>query len=285
MIFISSSCFKDKTINEVISHCIKIKHYNLEISGGLEFDKKFLEILSKAKINYPFKFIFHNHSPPPKNNFIINLASLDDSVYNQSLNHCIETIKISKYLKTKKFAVHSGFLIDPNLNEIGSQIKIKNISNKNDALMRFVKAINILKEEASGELDLYIENNVLSDINMKNFQGKNPFLFTDLSGFKEIINLIQIKPLVDIAHLKVSTRTLNKEFRYELSNLINYTDYLHISDNNGLEDQNKGLESSSNILSILKNFNLLKKTITLEIKESDEGILRNIKIINDLMNS
>jgi endonuclease IV len=285
MIFLSSSCFNDKTINEIISHCVHIKYYNLEISGGLQFDDNFIEILSEAKKQHPFKFMFHNYSPPPKNDFIINLASLDDDVYNRSLQHCMETIKISKLLQIKKFAFHAGFLIDPNLNEIGFQIKKKIIYNKNKSLIRFIEAINMLKHQASKDLDLYIENNVLSDKNMKNFNGKNPFLFTDFAGYKEINDSVQIKPLIDIGHLKVSAKTLDKEFVTELSKLINLTDYIHISDNNSFEDQNRGLDEGSNILKIIKKFDLSKKIITLEIKDSDEAILRNIDLIKDMINS
>ena len=47
--------------------------------------------------------------------------------------------------------------------------------------------------------------------------------------------------MLDIAHLKVSCNTLKKDFKKESDYLLDQTDYIHLSGNDGMEDSNKSL--------------------------------------------
>ena len=70
----------------------------------------------------------------------------------------------------------------------------------------------------------------------------------------------------DVAHLKVSANSLNKDFDKELKYLFNQTDYLHLSGNDSLEDSNKSLMNDNIIIKFLKNNSLKNKiSFTLEV--------------------
>ena len=47
---------------------------------------------------------------------------------------------------------------------------------------------------------------------------------------------LNFKPLLDVGHLKVSSKTLGLNFKEEFDNFSKYTDFIQVSDNNGLKD-------------------------------------------------
>ena len=84
--------------------------------------------------------------------------------------------------------------------------------------------------------------------------------------------MINFNPLIDLAHLKVSSKSLSLDFKKQLTALLPLTDYIHLSDNNGLQDQNKGLNEGSDILEAIKNNNVTNKTITLEVYDGIDNM-------------
>ena len=83
---------------------IKIKIY-IELSGGKFHKKNDTKIikLKKKKLKYRLRYF-----PPPKNPFVLNLASSNNKVLNLSLEHICKTIKLtSKLVQICSF--HAGF--------------------------------------------------------------------------------------------------------------------------------------------------------------------------------
>ena len=102
-------------------------------------------------------------------------------------------------------------------------------------------------------MNLLIENNVLTKKNYLRFNS-NPFLFVDE---KEINDLMPILPknvglILDMGHLNVSSKTL----KFNKINFINkcnkWIKGYQLSNNNGLEDENKPIKSNSWFLKIFK---------------------------------
>ena len=77
--------------------------------------------------------------------------------------------------------------------------------------------------------------------------------------------LIDFHLLLDIAHLKVSCKSLNLDFQKEFDNLVEQTDYIHVSDNNSLEDQNLPLIEGSELSKILVTKDFKGCNFTLEV--------------------
>ena len=112
------------------------------------------------------KFIVHNYFPPPQRPFVLNLASLNESIYQESLNHIKKSIKLASFIKSPFYSFHAGFLIDPKVKELGKTIKSNHLYDKNKCFERFIYSIKILSKYASKyKIKLLIENNVITKSN------------------------------------------------------------------------------------------------------------------------
>lgn len=283
MIFVSTSSIKEKKLSLVLDKLIKNNIKNIELSGGTVYDLNLeREILNYAK-KYKVNFRLHNYFPPPKKNFIINIASLNTNIYKKSIKHCIKAIELSKKLNSDLYGCHAGFLIDPQNKEIGKKIKKKIFFDRNKSINQMVNAWKILNKYAKGKVKLYLENNVLSNSNYKSFNS-NPFFLTDKKSYLKLKKYFDFNVLLDLAHLKVSCQTLKLEFENEAEFFFNKTDYIHLSGNNGVEDTNNSILSDNKIINFLKKKDLSKKTFTLEVYSDIDKIIKDLIFLKRLIN-
>lgn len=263
MIYVSSTCLKHDKIKDTVDELAQNGFKNIELSGGTNYYEGYEEDLLELKDNYNLNYLLHNYFPPPKQDIILNLASLNNGIYQKTLEHYEEAISLSRKLCAKRFGFHAGYFIDFNTKEVGNNISLTELYNKDEALKRFCEGYNYLKEKAE-DIELYIENNVLSYTNANIFKGQCPFMFTDHEGYEELSSVIDFRLLLDVAHLKVSANSLHINFIEQLNKMIPISDYIHLSNNDGLHDQNMCFSDDSNILNILKNYNFNNKTVTIE---------------------
>ena len=284
MIYISSSCIKNNNIFNVLDYLLKNGIKNIELSGGTkkskDLEKKLVNYVVKNKI----KVRLHNYFPPPEIDFVINIASLNTEIYEKSINQCIKAINLSKKLGASAYSIHAGFLIDPGVKEIGlgKILKKRSFYNEDEAIEKMKKSLKILKSEAGKKIKIYIENNVLSYSNFAKYKN-NPMLLCDLSSYKRLKKRIDFNILLDLAHLKVSCNTLKRNFKEESSYLLDQTDYIHLSGNDGKEDSNKSLKNDKEIKNILISKNLKGKTFTLEIYENIKEILNSQNFLKEII--
>ncbi len=282
MIYVSSSCVQHKKIKDSVLDLVSNGFKNIELSGGTEYYDGFEYELLELKDKYSLNYICHNYFPPPKEHFVLNLASQDHEVYTKTLNHLKQAIVLSKKLGAKKFAFHAGFFIDIKVSEIGKKISKVNLFNKKESLETFCRGFEILND-LSGNLELYIENNVYSSTNAKTYENNNLFMLTNGCEYKELKKLIDFNLLVDVAHLKVSSKTLNLNFTDQLKYMINESDYIHISDNDALHDLNYKLENNSDLVNLLKQEDLKNKDFTLEIYDDITAIKKTYEIMQEVV--
>ncbi len=283
MIYISSSCVKHSKIKDSVQELVDNGFRNIELSGGTEYYDGFEDDLLELKNKYDLNYICHNYFPPPKEHFVLNLASLDDNIYNKTMEHLKSAIKLSKKLGAKRFAFHAGFFIDIKVSEIGKKITKESLFDKKKSIQRFCNGFNELKTLAS-DVELYIENNVFSSTNAKTYNNDNFFMLTNTNECDKLKEKIDFNLLLDIAHLKVSSNTLDLNFEDELNKMMSVSDYVHISDNDALHDLNYRLETNSDLVKLLKKQDLKNKNFTLEIYDEMENIKRTYKILEDIIN-
>ena len=164
----------------------------------------------------------HNYFPPPRSPFVFNLGSLDKEISKISMNHALNSIELASKLKSKYYSFHAGFLLDPQVKELGKKIKKRSTYNREISKNKFIERVNILAKFAETKnITLLIENNVLSSNNFEEFK-ENILLMVDESECTEIMNRVRnnVKMLVDVAHLKVSSNSLNFDRISFLKNLI-----------------------------------------------------------------
>ena len=118
-----------------------------------------------------------------------------------------------------------------------------------------------------------------SKTNAETYNGKNPFMMTSFNEYQSLKEKIDFNLLLDIAHLKVSAKTLILNWEDEFENMINESSYIHVSDNDGFHDLNNKLKKSSDLLSMISNSCTKNKDFTLEVY----GEIKSIKKSYDIL--
>jgi len=280
MIYISTSCVKHRKIKDSIEELASNGFKNIELSGGTEYYENFEHDLLELKEKYSLNYRCHNYFPPPKRPFVLNLASLNDETFQMSFDHLEKAISLSNRLGADKFAFHSGFFIDIRLSEIGKKLSRDKLFDKEESLERFCNAYDIIKRKAKN-VSLFIENNVFSKTNADTYDGKNPFMMTNFDEYKSLKEKINFNLLLDVAHLKVSAKTLGLDWKEEFENMMSVSNYIHVSDNDGFHDLNNQLTKSSSLLSMLKRSDTKNKDFTIEVYDGISAIKRSYGVLSE----
>lgn len=271
-VFISTGNNKKKNIISTIKTFVKHDIKNIELSGGNYKENKILKKeLLKLKKKYSLNFLIHNYFPPERKKIVLNLGTLNKKIYDETINFYEKSIKFGIDIGSKYYAMHAGFLFDPVEKELGRIIKSRQLYNCEKSITNLKRGYLHLKSYSKKKIKIFLENNVISHDNYKNFSC-NPFHLTNFKDFLHLRKEFKFDILLDIAHLKVSSKTLKKSFKNEIRKFKNYTNYIHLSSNNGFTDSNESLISDNNYLKlILKNFQK-NNYITTEVygKNSDQ---------------
>ena len=243
-IYISTGGYKKLAAYEAVTKLYEngVKHIEL---SGTQYSPENLNKISKFKDHV--KFQIHNYFPPPKIPFVLNLASSDEDIYNKSLKQINNAIETCAELNCKYYSFHAGFLCDIKVKEIGKKIKIRNLQKRHDCVSVFTERVTKISEKAKKYgVDLMIENNVISKNNLIEFKH-NPFLMCETDECLAIIENLphNVNLLVDVAHLKVSSQSLNFNPQTFLKKCNNIIGGYHLSENNGLSDTNEKFDASS----------------------------------------
>lgn len=283
MIYVSSSCSKQKKIGPAIQELAEYGFRNIELTGGTEYYQGYEDDILEMKEKYDLNFLIHNYFPPPEEPFVLNLASLNNEIFEKSVHQILRGIRLAKLLGTNKFGFHAGFFIDVEPNELGKTISGSSKWDRLRSLRKFCKGFDIVAEKA-GKVELYIENNVYSKSNLESLGRESPFMLISASDYEELQQHIEFKLLLDVAHLYVSAKTLDFSFQSDLNQLITQTDYVHLSDNDGYHDQNLEIGHSSKIMHYLKKEHIKDKMVTLEIWSGLDKVADSFNYLVGLIN-
>lgn len=244
MIYLSTGGFSSLPGCIVANYLSKRNITNIELSGGIAKDNQEKEILD---LTSNCSFQVHNYYPPPKNPFVLNLASFNEDIGRLSFEHIIRAIDLSEKLGCKFYSFHAGFLIDPDVNDLGKQFSKTRLNDRDSAKKIFSDKVNQISRYAKKKgIMILLENNVLSFANLDRF-GTNPFLMTDHLETIELMNSTDgnVGLLVDVAHLKVSSN-IEGFCKYEyLESTRDFTFAYHLSDNDGKSDTNEAVTTNS----------------------------------------
>ena len=280
-IFLSTTCFKNDSLEEIIKISRENGIYNLEVSGGL----KYLDLKKLQKIfekNTDINFRFHNYFPIPKNPFVINLAS--ERTADKSINNILKGMKFSNKYGSNIFSIHAGLRFNPSNKDLGNLQRKYKTHNYEESYKILEKKISFIYKKNLDKTIICLENNVVEKRNT--FRNENRYIFSDLSDMKIIKKLISkynIKVLLDVGHLKVSSRTLNFD-KYKFIDEYNEDILIvHLSDNNGVKDLGSKLNKNSWFWNHL-NWKKIKY-ISLEIKNADiNNLKKQIELTSKLIN-
>ena len=183
----------------------------------------------------------------------------------------------------KYYSFHAGFLIDPKPKSLGKVIPKVFVQPRRKSLEIFISSIKKLAQYAEKKkLKLFLENNVISKANLKRFK-KNPLLMTEPKEIKKIMRQLpeNVKLLMDVAHFKVSSVTLNFDLIRSFKNLKEFIGAYHLSDNNGIIDNNKDIKKNSWFMNLISKVDF----ISIEVANKNLKQIRNqIILIKNRLN-
>ncbi|UCH49814.1 MAG: TIM barrel protein [Betaproteobacteria bacterium] len=185
-----------------------------------------------------YAFLVHNYFPVPEQPFVLNLASADPANLERSLDHVRHAINLAASVESPFYSFHCGFCLDPSPDDLGGALHGPTIPLE-QALSNFVDSVQDLADYASAKnIDLLLENNVLSPINLGKVQllGVTP---EDIELLLQRIDRSNVWLLLDVGHLKVSAVTLDFDMRAAAARLAPLVRCCHLSDNDGTEDSNQ----------------------------------------------
>lgn len=265
-IYVSSSCVPTRRVTDAITRLTEMGFTAIELSGGTQWYDHLEADLEEWRQQRGVDLLCHNYFPPPRESFVVNLASLDEEILARSLELLKNSLTLSARLGAPCFGCHAGFLVDPRREELGQAIRAERIADRDAALKVFVQSWRELAAFAArAGVALYMENNVYSRANHRTFGAQNPLLLTCWTDYLELKEHCDFRLLLDLAHLKVSCRTLGLDMQTEYTRLAPLSDYWHVSENDGYEDQNLRCGEDSDLLDLIRRHAFRPARLTLEV--------------------
>lgn len=280
MIYVSSACVRAEKIVDVLHMYSDAGIENIELSGGTVFYSELEDDLQYYAQKKNMNYVCHSYFPPPKKDFVVNLAACNDKIYRQSIDHYKNCIEMLKRMECRVLSIHAGFFVEIAPNEIGRTLSNDVIYDKGKALDRFCSAYQMIDNicKQSG-IRLYLENNVLNQDNYERFGMENLLMLTDYEAYKELRSQLEFDLLLDLAHLHVSAKTLNKNYEEQCADFAPYVKWVHMSENNGIVDQHKPLAEGSEITKMYQKYFNGDIPVTLETNGNVQEILHSIEVL------
>ena len=243
-VYISTGGYSNLSADKAAKKLIESGINSIELSGG-SYSEDVIDKLCNLKEKANFQI--HNYFPPPKIPFVLNLASLDKEISDLSLKQIENSLECCVKLNSNFYSFHAGFLCDLKVNELGKKINKRKLYDRKESIDLFLERVLLIAENAKKKgINIMIENNVFSENNKIEF-GKNPLLMCDPEESLEIIKQLpkNVKLLLDVAHLKVSAKSMGFDPIEMIKKCDNFIGGYHLSDNNSLSDTNEPFNENS----------------------------------------
>jgi len=254
-VFVSTGAFRTKDLAEILDLGGREGITNLELSAGIDVNSYSESLLTDARPG--FNFLIHNYFPPEPTNLVINLASGNVAKRQASLDFCKEAIDLCVRLSIPLYTVHSGFCYDPKPEELGAhQAHLPRIG-LGEAKANFWESLATLQQYgAANGVEIAIENNIVPEYNL--VDGKNEIDLmsspVDYDEMFQLDELVAVKVLVDIGHLKVTARSEH----FSMDQFMNVVEprvaVLQLSDNDGVDDDGRGFDVNAWFVPHLSRF-------------------------------
>lgn len=242
-IFVSTTFLKD---NISLKKCLRMLENNgissVEIGSNHCYEPSYNYIN-----DYSFKYLVHNYFPVPKKSLVVNIASLNEKIHENSIKHIKNSIDFCTNINAKLYTFHPGFLTDP----LGSNQSAINydFNWENEEL----KKVNY---EIAWERMIYAFKEIIHYANQKNiniaFETEGSFYRKDhlmMQQPKEYIRLLNVFPNkeiginLNIGHMILAANAFGFSYRSFVDLIADFVVAMELSHNDGIEDQHLPLQS------------------------------------------
>jgi sugar phosphate isomerase/epimerase len=287
-LFVSTGCYGRKSVAEILEINREYGLAAIELSSGAVYQDNMFNLLKEAYRSGQHYFLVHNYFPPPREPFVLNLASEDKNILKRSRQFCLKSIEMAAELGSPFYSVHSGFCVHANPDDLGKSLTDLIRFSKQEANQNFVDSLKTLADFAADKrIDLLVENNVATSFNL--IDGKNEMLLgvtaDELTGTFESVNRSNLGLLLDVAHLKVSANALKFDPVGFIRSLAHRIKAIHLSDNDGRRDTNGQITETSWFWPVLlTNLSEDVAWILEAYNLSFEMILKQMSLISSMTN-
>jgi len=279
MIYVSTSCLKNpRNVLRVLSEYDRANIENVELgSVHSYFD---INELKKFSCN----FLMHNYFPPPKKSFNFNLASQNESIRKQSILLAKNALDLCRKLDIPLYTFHAGFTIDPR--KLGIKFNYSQIPTRSKSIITYILSLTeIIDFSQSCGVKIAMEPNVVQQFNL--VENKNKLLlfanFDEIELLYKFFNKNEIGILLDLGHTSVTSHWLGFNKDNFITKLKNKIIAIHISNNNGLQDQHKSLTTTCwqiKKLKLFKKIPIILESMNLTINEINSNLELLKKVTN-----
>ncbi len=288
MLYISSLCSKKNKIGNAVCQLAELGFKNIELTGGTIFYNNFESDLISLQKEYKLDYLIHNYFPPPKKDFVINIASRKFDIKKRTIALVKEALRFARKFGKNLYTMHPGFISEL-LPELKDKFFIKDgrtINLKED----FYKAVESLSEEVIPiNFRIGVENLGLKTANDK---------FSFLCGSDDVEQFLiyfrnneRVGLLLDLGHLNVASQILRFDRDLFLDRIVdNYGKKIfafHLSENNGHIDSHRVLPVDSWQIKYLMKYRKIFSNVPIVFEWHDAAskqTYEHFKIIEDVLN-
>lgn len=245
-LYVSTSCLRGYSYTETLDMYEQAGIEAVELGYCPDEELMIDDIVEQ----YPFDFTAHNYFFPVPDEFVVNLASPDDSIRERSISYVRDGIDICGRHDIERYTIHSGFRVDP---DEDFRFEAEEVPPASSTMETFISSMeNILSYAENRGVSVAIENNVVEQRHI--IDGEPVVLLADTAEFKQLLERVDLDILLDVGHLKVASETLGFDRENFLSVVAPHVTHVHLHTNNGRTDQHRAVELGSWAANVWQRF-------------------------------
>lgn len=271
-LYVSTSCLRGYSYTETLKMYEQAGIEAVELGYCPDEELVIGDIVDR----YPFDFAAHNYFFPVPDEFVVNLASPDDSILKRSISYIRDGIDICARHDIEQYTIHSGFRIDPGED---FRFEAEEVPPASSSMETFVSSIeNVLSYAENRGVSVAIENNVVEQRHI--VDGEPIVLLADTEEFKQLLERVDLDVLLDVGHLKVASETLGFDRESFLDVVGPHVTHVHLHTNDGRTDQHRAVESGSWAANVWQRFGTDAAT-TIEAQFDDvQAVVSHIEALS-----
>lgn len=269
-------------VSEILQLCVKNGIECIELGSNHVYEPNPEEIVRK----YDCHYLVHNYFPIPKEPFVSNIASVDDGIYQKSLNHLFQAIDFCRRIGAKLYTFHPGFLSDPvdnNTNKKNYDFQFNDLKLKSAdyelAFSRMLDALSqaILHSQKRG-IKIALETGG-SVTKPKHVLMQKPEEYQHLF---EYYSSNEICLSLNIGHLRLASNANAFEICDFVNLIEDYVVAIEMSHNDGLNDEHKPLVKDAWYWDVILDDRFADVYKILEIRNAPiEIVLDNMDLVGN----
>ncbi len=242
-LYVSTTFLNDNiSLKESLSLLEKIGISAVEIGSNHCYESNY----SYVK-DYSFEYLVHNYFPVPKESFVVNIASLDENIYQRSIKHIKDSIDFCSKINARLYTFHPGFLTDPKGSNLSNQnydfqwesVRLKTTSYE-AAWERMTDAISEIAPHACNrKVPIAFETE-------GSFHKKDHLMMQQPKEYERFLNFFPLDAIginLNIGHLILAANAFEFSYKTFVDIVADYVVAMELSHNNGVEDQHLPLQS------------------------------------------